>query len=79
MSKIHIGVDLAVKGGDKSVIAIAKTNKKGITAIYFDEYAQMPNYKWYRNPIKLWKWNRLWKNVAKQMKKGKGWMSSIPF
>lgn len=36
---------------------------KGV--FYFDEYSTIPNYKWYRNPIKWWGWHRLWKKVGK--------------
>lgn len=74
------GVDMAQKGGDKSVITRAKINGKGqITSIIFDEYSTMPDYKWYRNPIKWWQWRRMWKRIAKQMKGKKGWTNSIPF
>lgn len=58
-----IGIDMGQKGGDKTVIAHAIRGRKGITKIWFDEYADMPNYKWYRNPIKWWKWRRLWKKI----------------
>lgn len=83
--KRYVGVDIGQKGGDKTVIAQFKKTPKGITAIYFDEYADMPDYRWYRNPIKWWKWRRLWKRIerqakkAKKAKKGKPWTNSIPF
>ena len=48
--------------------------------IYFDEAANLPNYKWYRNPIQWWKWRRLMKYLERQIEKGKKdgtiWMSS---
>ena len=63
----YIGVDMAQAGGDKTVIAQAMRGKNGITHIYFDEYADLPNYKWYRNPIQWLKWRRLMKRLEKQM------------
>lgn len=75
----YIGVDLAEKGGDKTVIARLRKTPKGVTSIYFDEYAEMPDYEWWRNPIKWYKWRRLWKRIEKQMKRGKGWKNSVPF
>lgn len=65
----YIGVDMAQAGGDKTVIAQATVDKKGKMLIYFDEYADLPNYKWYRNPIKWLKWRRLMKKLEKQMEK----------
>lgn len=58
-----VGIDLSEPGGDKSVIAYAQHGKNGIVKIWFDEYADFPNYKWYRNPIKWWKFRRLWKKI----------------
>jgi hypothetical protein len=65
------GIDLGIKEGDKTVIATAKTNGAGITHIVFDEYANFPDYKWYRNPIKWWNWRRSWKIIEKDIAKGK--------
>lgn len=60
----YIGVDMAEKGGDHSVITHAKINGSGkITKIWFDEYADWPTYKWWRNPIKKWKLNRLMRKI----------------
>lgn len=38
--------------------------------IYYDETATLPDYKWYRNPIKWWQWRRLMKYIDRQMEKG---------
>ena len=65
----YIGVDMAQAGGDKTVIAQATVDKKGKMYIFYDEYSEMPNYKWYRNPIKWWKWRTLMKRLEKQMEK----------
>lgn len=67
----YIGVDMAEVSGDKTVIAQAMRGKNGITHIYFDEYADLPNYKWYRNPIKWLKWRRLMKKLEKQIERYK--------
>ena len=64
----YIGVDFAKAGGDKTVIDQATVDKKGKMHIYYDEYSEMPNYKWYRNPIKWWQWRRLMKRLEKQMR-----------
>ena len=66
------GVDMAEKGGDRSVITRAKINGKGeITQIVFDEYADMPIHKWWRNPIKWWKWRKLWKQIDKSYERAR--------
>lgn len=65
----YIGVDMAQAGGDKTVIAQATVDKKGKMYIFYDEYSEMPKYKWYRNPIKWWKWRTLMKRLEKQMEK----------
>ncbi len=68
--RTYYGVDMAEKGGDRTVISQAKINGKGqIVQIVFDEFSTMPDYKWYRNPIKWWKWRTLWKRIEKQNKK----------
>lgn len=36
--------------------------------IYFDEAADMPMYKWYRNPIEWWRWRRLFRTIRKSNK-----------
>ena len=69
--RTYVGIDLGEKDGDKTVIARATMNGNGITSIVFDEYADMPDYKWYRNPIKWWKWRRLWKTIEKQYGRAK--------
>jgi hypothetical protein len=61
-----IGIDYGEKDGDKTVIATAKMNGHGITEIWFDEYANFPDYKWYRNPIKWWKWRRVLKGISRK-------------
>ena len=64
--RFQYGIDVGSQGGDKTVITRAKINGKGqITQIVFDEFADYPDYKWYRNPIKWYKWRRLWKMVEK--------------
>ena len=68
--RTYYGVDMAEVGGDRTVITQATMNGKGqITRIIFDEFSTMPDYKWYRNPIKWWKWRALWKRIEKQNKK----------
>ncbi len=63
-----IGADFGQKDGDHSVISRAKLNGKGeIVKIIFDEFAEMPDWKWYRNPIKWYKWRKLWKSVERNM------------
>lgn len=62
--RFHYGIDVGRADGDKSVITRATINGKGqITQIVFDEFSTMPDYKWYRNPIKWWKWRKLWKQI----------------
>lgn len=69
--RFHYGIDIA-EGKDKSVITRAKINSKGqVTRIYFDEFAEMPNWKWYRNPIKWWKWRKLWKTIERDYERTK--------
>ena len=65
----YVGVDMAEAGVDKTVIAQSQIGKDGKVYIFYDEYADWPNYKWYRNPIKWWKWQRLMKRLEKQMEK----------
>lgn len=69
MTKTYIGIDFGEKTGDKTVVAHAKLGKNGIVGIYYDEYSEMPNYKWYRNPIKWYKWRRMWKIIERTSKK----------
>lgn len=70
MNKNHtIGIDLGEEGGDKTVIVHAKMNGHGITKVWFDESANLPDYKWYRNPIKWWQWRKLNKLIERQMKR----------
>jgi hypothetical protein len=48
--------------------------------IYYDEYTTMPDWKWYRNPVKWWRWRQILKRIEKAIAKGKKdgtiWMSS---
>jgi hypothetical protein len=50
-SPYTVGVDLGEKGGDKSVIATAMMGHNGKVHIWYDEYSEWPNYKWYRHPL----------------------------
>lgn len=68
--KTVVGIDLAEKGGDRTSIVEAIKGKNGDIFI-IDEYTNMPNYKWYRNPIKWWKWRRMMKIIDAQIAKGK--------
>lgn len=71
------GVDLAQESGDKNTIVYGKPDGKGgFKVLYIDEYSEMPDYKWYRNPIKWWKWHRMWKTIEKQAWKTKVWTNS---
>jgi hypothetical protein len=73
--RMYYGVDLSRENGDKSVIFGAKMDNKGrIVAMHIDEYTNMPDYKWYRNPIKWWKWRRLIKGITRKEWIGK-WKS----
>lgn len=65
-----IGIDLAEKGGDHTSIVEAIQGKNGDIFI-IDEYSNFPNWKWYRNPIKWWKWRKMMKVMDKQIAKGK--------
>lgn len=68
--RTYYGVDMAQEGGDRTVITQAKMNGRGqIIQVIFDEFSTMPDYKWYRNPIKWWKWRTLWKRIEKQQTK----------
>lgn len=80
MSKHVVGIDLAEKGGDHTSIAVAR-KIQGYKAEVFiiDEAGTFPDFKWYRNPIKWWKWERMSRSLKKQLKKwkkeGKAWTS----
>jgi hypothetical protein len=62
--RIHYGYDVAEQGGDKTVITRAELNTRGgLTMVTFSEISDIPNYKWYRNPVKWWTWRRFWKKL----------------
>lgn len=64
-----VGVDPASPDGDKSVTIGMKADKKGrLHPIYYDEFGTFPIYKWYKNPIKWWKWRQLTKQWKKSSK-----------
>lgn len=63
---VAVGVDKGEPGGDHSVISRAYKNKQGKTKIFFDEYANWPMWKWYRNPIKWYRWYKVNKLLEKQ-------------
>lgn len=66
------GVDIGEKDGDKSVVVHSVKDKNGgVKIIYVDEYANFPDYKWYRNPIAWWKFRKLWKIIDRQVKRVK--------
>lgn len=68
--KYIIGVDPASPGGDKqmvSVMARRSGKTKSTTLIWVDEMSSFPVYKWYRNPIKWYKWKKLWKATKKEV------------
>ena len=65
--RYSVGVDMGQPGGDHTVISHVKMNGKGqIVKVWFDEYGTLPDYKWYRNPIKWWKWRKLMKKLTRQ-------------
>lgn len=69
--KYHIGIDPAAPGGDKQVVSVMarRTGKtKTATLIWVDEMQNFPVYKWWRNPIKWYKWKRLWKIIEKKVR-----------
>jgi hypothetical protein len=35
--------------------------------IWYDEYSEWPNYKWYRNPVKWWKWRKMIKGLTRKL------------
>lgn len=69
------GIDFADPNSkDKTVVSTMKLNGKGgITKIWFDEFSSWPSYKWYRQPIRWYRWRRTMKlldrNQAKYNKK----------
>lgn len=66
------GVDLAKKQGDRSVVVHGKPDGKGdFKIVAIDEFSNLPDYKWYRNPIKWWQWRRLMRHIGKSLAKGK--------
>lgn len=68
-SPSYIGIDIGQKDGDKTTIVRARIRGDGKTKLIFDEYSELPNYKWWRNPIKWYKWRRTWKIVEKASEK----------
>ncbi len=59
-----IGIDVGQKGGDMTtVVQGVLDDKGGFSIISIDEWGTMPEYKWYRNPIKWWKFRKLWKKI----------------
>lgn len=67
--RFHYGIDMGRPGDDKTVITRAQINGKGqITGLIFDEFDTFPKWKWYRNPIKWWKWRKLWQKIEKSYK-----------
>jgi len=69
--RYHIGIDPASPGGDKTVVSVMARRSgktKTSTLIWVDEMSNFPVYKWYRNPIKWYKWKRIWKKISKQVK-----------
>jgi hypothetical protein len=66
-SRVVVGVDFGEPGGDKTVITQAKVNSRGkITKIIFDEYETWPEWKWYKNPIKWYKWRKLMQTIRRK-------------
>lgn len=57
----YIGIDMGKKGGDKT--AITQLRNKKFSTIIIDEVGTWPPYKWYWNPIKWFKFNRLMKSL----------------
>ena len=69
--RYHIGVDPASPGGDKQVVSVMARRMgktKQTTLIWVDEMSNFPVYKWWRNPIKWYKWKRLWKIIEKKVR-----------
>jgi hypothetical protein len=69
---VYYGVDMAKAGADKNVMAVAKRGNNGKIKVFYDEYSDWPNYKWYRHPFKWWQWRRLMKSLARKVKKAGG-------
>lgn len=65
-----VGVDVGQKDGDKSVIVQGVPDGKGgFSVISIDEYGTFPDYKWYRNPIKWFKFRKLMKLIERNYKR----------
>ena len=60
------GVDPAFPGGDRAALTLGeKKGKKTRYFFIFDEAGHWPVYKWWRNPIKAYKWNKLLRTMNK--------------
>ena len=35
--------------------------------IYYDEISKLPDYKWYRNPIKWYKWRKMMNSITRKI------------
>ena len=65
-----IGIDIGQKDGDKSVMVRGVPDGKGgFSIIAIDEFADFPDYKWYRNPIKWFKFRKVMKLIERNYKR----------
>lgn len=65
-SRYTIGVDLAEKNGDRSVVVTAKRHREGgVEELYINEWSGSLDFKWYRNPIKWWRCRRIAKIIGR--------------
>jgi len=70
MGTRFVGIDVGQKDGDKSVIVQGVPDGKGgFSIIAIDEYADFPDYKWYRNPIKWFKFRKVMKIIERNYKR----------
>lgn len=64
---IKIGDKLIILNGRDPLKYMDLATKKvyHAPAIYMDEANYMPSYKWWRQPIKWWRYRRLYKKIMK--------------
>lgn len=65
------GIDFAAPNSkDRTVVSTMKLDGKGgITKIWFDEFSDWPTYKWWRTPIKWYRWRRTMKLLDRNQTK----------
>lgn len=59
-------VENAALDPDEGYIVSKTANGFQAQRIYFDETAYWPSYKWWRNPIKWYKWRKMMKKLTRK-------------